>query len=67
MDSCCTEIAWMGPLPPVQSGAVLGRRFQPYESHVPYLLQVKVDFNLYGMGFLRLAKALFRCGLCCLV
>lgn len=24
------------------SGAILGRRFQPYESHVPFLLQVKV-------------------------
>jgi DNA polymerase zeta len=48
-------VAWW-----VQSGAVLGRKFQPHESHVPYLLQMKVDFNLYGMGFMRLAKVLFR-------
>lgn len=45
-----------------QSGAILGRKFQPHESHVPYLLQVKVDFNLYGMGFMRLSKVLFRYG-----
>ena len=45
-----------------QAGGILGRRFQPHESHVPYLLQVKVDFNLYGMGFMRLSRVLFRCG-----
>lgn len=27
----------------LQAGAVLGRRFQPYESHLPYLLQLKVS------------------------
>ncbi len=26
----------------LQAGAVLGRRFQPYESHLPFLLQLKV-------------------------
>jgi hypothetical protein len=26
----------------LQAGAVLGRRFQPYESHIPFLLQLKV-------------------------
>ncbi len=25
----------------LESGAVLGRKFQPYESHIPYLLQFK--------------------------
>jgi hypothetical protein len=24
------------------SGAILGRRFQPYEAHIPFLLQLKV-------------------------
>lgn len=48
-------------LPLLQSGAVMGRQFQPHESHIPYLLQVKVDFNLFGMGFVRLAHCLFRC------
>lgn len=26
----------------LQAGGILGRRFQPYESHIPYLLQFKV-------------------------
>ncbi len=26
----------------LQAGGILGRRFQPYESHLPYLLQFKV-------------------------
>ncbi len=27
---------------------------------MPYLLQFKIDFNLYGMGWMRLGKVLFR-------
>jgi hypothetical protein len=26
----------------LQGGGIMGRRFQPYESHIPYLLQFKV-------------------------
>jgi hypothetical protein len=26
----------------LQGGAVAGRKFQPYESHIPFLLQLKV-------------------------
>ncbi len=26
----------------LQAGGILGRRFQPYEAHIPYLLQLKV-------------------------
>ncbi|CAI5983328.1 unnamed protein product [Closterium sp. NIES-64] len=44
----------------LQSGAVMGRVFQPYESHIPYLLQVKIDYNLVGMGLVRLSQVLFR-------
>lgn len=47
-------------LPP-QGGAVMGRSWQPHESHIPYLLQLKIDFNLAGMGWLRLGRARFRC------
>jgi DNA polymerase zeta len=39
---------------------VLGRPWQPHESHLPYLLQLKIDFNLAGMGWLRLSHARFR-------
>ncbi|XP_077217687.1 recovery protein 3 isoform X2 [Tasmannia lanceolata] len=41
-------------------GAVLNRSFQPHESHIPYLLQFMVDYNLYGMGLLHLSKVKFR-------
>lgn len=44
----------------VQGGAVMGRAWQPHESHLPYLLQLKIDFNLSGMGWLRLSQARFR-------
>ena len=40
----------------------MGRVWQPYESHLPYLLQLKIDFNLAGMGWLRLAAGRFRQG-----
>lgn len=36
----------------LENGAILGKVFQPYESHIPYLLQFFIDYNLYGMGFL---------------
>lgn len=29
----------------LQAGGIMGRRFQPYESHVPYLLQFKVQVS----------------------
>ncbi|XP_036331979.1 uncharacterized protein LOC118743430 [Rhagoletis pomonella] len=35
----------------LQSGAILNRNFHPYESHVPYILQFMIDYNLYGMSF----------------
>ena len=44
----------------LQAGAVLGRQWQPHESHVPYLLQVKADFNLHGMGWINVGKVRFR-------
>lgn len=36
----------------LQNGAILGRIFQPHESHVSFILQFMIDFNLYGMSFL---------------
>lgn len=44
----------------VGSGAVLGMKFQPHESHVPYLLQFKIDHNLYGMDWLKLCAGCYR-------
>ena len=43
-----------------QSGAVWNRSFQPYEAHIPYLLQVKIDLNLYGMGPVHASHVHFR-------
>ncbi len=39
------------------AGAVGGRALQPHEAHVPFLLQLKMDLNLAGMGWLRLRGA----------
>ncbi|KAK4282799.1 hypothetical protein QN277_014132 [Acacia crassicarpa] len=41
-------------------GAVLGKSLQPHESHIPFILQFLVDYNLYGMGQLHLLKMKFR-------
>lgn len=42
------------------NGSILGTKMQPYESHIPYMLQFLTDFNLTGCGLLRLSAALFR-------
>lgn len=41
-----------------QNGAILGRINQPHESHVPYILQFLIDYNLYGMSFLHAPKSM---------
>ena len=51
------------PCPCLQSGAVLGRVWQPHESHISYLLQLKLDFNLAGMAWMRLDQGRLRCAL----
>ncbi|CAM9581068.1 unnamed protein product [Scytosiphon promiscuus] len=43
----------------LQAGHVLSTRFQPYESHVPFLLQVFIDYNISGMSYVHLRNALF--------
>ncbi|KAJ2756716.1 DNA polymerase zeta, partial [Coemansia nantahalensis] len=42
------------------AGAVMGRRFDVFESHLPYTLQFLVDFNLYGMGWIHMESVRFR-------
>ncbi|KAF2791127.1 hypothetical protein K505DRAFT_377011 [Melanomma pulvis-pyrius CBS 109.77] len=41
-------------------GAILNRIFQPYESHLQYLLQWMCDYNLYGCAYIDCAKVQFR-------
>ncbi len=38
----------------------MSHRFQPYEAHIPYMLQFLCDYNLYGMDFVRVSHVTFR-------
>ncbi|XP_029965506.1 LOW QUALITY PROTEIN: DNA polymerase zeta catalytic subunit [Salarias fasciatus] len=44
----------------LQSGAVMNKSYQPHEGHVPYLLQLFMDYNLYGMNLVHLGAVKFR-------
>lgn len=37
-----------------QSGSILGKQFQPHESHIPYILKFFIDYNLFGMSYLHI-------------
>ncbi|KAK3098309.1 hypothetical protein FSP39_018263 [Pinctada imbricata] len=41
-------------------GAVMNKNFQPHESHIPYTLQMFIDYNLYGMNLINVAALKFR-------
>lgn len=44
----------------LQQGVIMKQRFQPYETHLQYLLQFMCDYNLYGCDYLEAGKAYFR-------
>ncbi|XP_041950538.1 DNA polymerase zeta catalytic subunit [Alosa sapidissima] len=44
----------------LQGGAVMNKSFQPHEAHIPYLLQLFIDYNLYGMNLINLGAVKFR-------
>ncbi|KAF2747546.1 hypothetical protein M011DRAFT_486395 [Sporormia fimetaria CBS 119925] len=44
----------------LHQGAILNRVFQPYESHLQYLLQWMCDYNLYGCAYIDCSKVQFR-------
>jgi DNA polymerase zeta len=44
----------------LHQGAILNRIFQPYESHLQYLLQWMCDYNLFGCDYIDCAKVQFR-------
>jgi DNA polymerase zeta len=44
----------------LNQGAILARVFQPYESHMQYLAQWMVDYNLFGCGYIDCEKVRFR-------
>ncbi|KAK9763082.1 DNA polymerase zeta [Basidiobolus ranarum] len=44
----------------LQMGAIMGTVFQPYEAHIPFLLQFFIDYNLYGMNYINLDDMVTR-------
>lgn len=44
----------------LHQGAIMNRVFQPYESHMQYLLQWMCDYNLYGCDYIDCSKVQFR-------
>ena len=44
----------------LRSGAIMGREFKIFEAHLPYVMKFFIDYNLCGMGQLKLSKASFR-------
>lgn len=41
----------------MQNAAICGRVLQSFESHIPYILQFFMDYNLYGMSFVHIKTA----------
>lgn len=39
------------------NGVIMSRVFQTYETHVPYILQFFIDYNLYGMSLMNVPTA----------
>lgn len=38
----------------------MNKNFQPHEAHIPFLLQLFIDYNLYGMNLINLGAVKFR-------
>ncbi|TDH68756.1 hypothetical protein CCR75_000141 [Bremia lactucae] len=44
----------------LESGSIGDRHFQPYESHIPFLLQVFADYSIEGMNHVAFSNVKFR-------
>ncbi|XP_058825625.1 DNA polymerase zeta catalytic subunit [Topomyia yanbarensis] len=44
----------------LMNGVILSRVFQTFETHIPYILQFFIDYNLYGMSFLHVPNCAIR-------
>jgi DNA polymerase zeta len=44
----------------LRSGAIMSTHFEIYEAHIPFLMQLFVDFNLNGMSYIHLSRMRFR-------
>lgn len=42
------------------SGVICQTKFQAFEAHIPFLLQLFVDNNLVGMDYIRMSEVSFR-------
>ena len=38
----------------------MGTEFKVLEAHLPYVMKLFIDYNLYGMSTIKLSKATFR-------
>lgn len=44
----------------LRQGAIMKRGFQPYEAHLPFILQWMTDYNLFGCGNVDVDQVFFR-------
>jgi DNA polymerase zeta len=44
----------------LHQGLIMNRKFQPYESHLQFLLQFMTDYNLYGCAYIEAKNVAFR-------
>ncbi|KZC10783.1 DNA polymerase zeta catalytic subunit, partial [Dufourea novaeangliae] len=44
----------------LQNGTILNQNHQPYEAHIPFILQFMMDYNLYGMSLINLKIIKYR-------
>src|SRR5436305_9940055 len=44
----------------LRNGSIMGESMQPYEVHIPYLLQFMADYGLYGCGWVECKTVAFR-------
>ncbi|RZB70336.1 DNA polymerase zeta catalytic subunit [Asbolus verrucosus] len=44
----------------LQSEVILGKLYQPHESHIPFVLQFMIDYNLHGMSKILLSEMKYR-------
>ncbi|CAI4823315.1 CDN_1a_G0053580.mRNA.1.CDS.1 [Saccharomyces cerevisiae] len=53
--SCLSRISEL-----IRDGKIFGKKFEIYESHIPYLLQWTADFNLFGCSWINVDRCYFR-------
>jgi DNA polymerase zeta len=44
----------------LRAGAIMSTAFDVYEDHIPFPMQFMLDANLYGCGWVEVAKCRFR-------